>query len=89
MGQHPVPLTTFGGTMDINRQVNEAEGTNGIDYCADQNAARRIIRREGITVDYFSSAWMARKNGGKPFLGDTELIAAMNCYLAHITPKQG
>lgn len=66
----------------INRLVNIVAKTSGIDYFGP--SGRDLIRNEGITVEYFSSAWMARKNGGQPFLGDTEEIAAMRCYLGNL-----
>lgn len=71
----------------LNELLNAAENTSGVNYCDNEDAISDLIRRKGITVQYFSSAWMAKSNGGPPYLGDTKQIAAIRCYLGNITPR--
>lgn len=77
---HPVHYEPPHEPIALNYLVNQHEGTNNVDYCGSHKAALPIIMREGISVDYFSSSWKAYK--GKHFyLGDTDLIAALRCYV--------
>ena len=77
---HPVSYEPPHDPVALNYLVNRNEGTTNVDYCGSHKDSLSLIVREGISVDYFSSAWKAKK-GERFYLGDTDLIAAMRCYV--------
>jgi hypothetical protein len=72
----------------LNWAVNDAEELTGlfapVNYCGKWEFGGPIIERERIEIFTHDEEWFAYSSNSKPedFPGDTQLIAAMRCYVA-------
>lgn len=80
---HPVHYEPPHDSVALNYLVNRHERTSNLDYCGDHKVSLPLMMKANVSVDYFSSTWKAKGADGKTYLGDTDLMAAMRCYVGN------